>query len=87
MGGVGAGHAAGVRGGEDCRDDCRRGVAPGALSRSLGVEWAPVAKGTADLGRMSEAIVAEFSTRRAEIAEVAVERDAIGLAAIGAVQR
>ncbi len=57
------------------------------LTRSLGVEWAPVVKGTADLARVPEAVIAEFSTRRAEIIELAVERGATGLAAVGAVQR
>jgi conjugative relaxase-like TrwC/TraI family protein len=57
------------------------------LSRSLGVEWAPVKKGTADLARVPEAVVAEFSGRRAEITELAAERAAVGLAAVGAVQR
>lgn len=57
------------------------------LSRSLGVEWGRVEKGTADVARMPEAVVAEFSARRAEITELALERGASGLAALGAVQR
>jgi conjugative relaxase-like TrwC/TraI family protein len=57
------------------------------LSRSLGVAWGRVEKGTADLARVPEAVVAEFSSRRTEITELAAERGAVGLAAIGAVQR
>jgi conjugative relaxase-like TrwC/TraI family protein len=57
------------------------------LSRSLGVEWGAVEKGTADLARVPEAVVLEFSGRRSEIVEVAAERGAVGLAAVGAVQR
>jgi conjugative relaxase-like TrwC/TraI family protein len=57
------------------------------LSRSLGVEWASVQKGTADLARVPEAVIAEFSGRQAEILELAAERGAVGLAAVGAVQR
>jgi conjugative relaxase-like TrwC/TraI family protein len=57
------------------------------LSRSLGVEWGTVEKGTADLVRVPEALVAEFSGRRSEIVELAAERGAVGLAAVGAVQR
>jgi conjugative relaxase-like TrwC/TraI family protein len=57
------------------------------LWRSLGVEWGTVEKGTADLARVPEPIVAEFSGRRAEIAELAAVRGAVGLAAVGAVQR
>jgi conjugative relaxase-like TrwC/TraI family protein len=57
------------------------------LSRSLGVEWAQARNGTADLARMPEQVVAEFSTRRAEISEVADERGVSGLRSVGAVQR
>jgi conjugative relaxase-like TrwC/TraI family protein len=57
------------------------------LSRSLGVEWGTLEKGTADLARVPEAVVGEFSGRRAEIVELAAERGAVGLAAVGAVQR
>jgi conjugative relaxase-like TrwC/TraI family protein len=57
------------------------------MSRSLGVEWGRVEKSTADLARVPEAVVAEFSGRQAEITELAAERGAVGLAAVGAVQR
>jgi conjugative relaxase-like TrwC/TraI family protein len=57
------------------------------LSRSLGVEWGTVERGTADLAGVPRAVVDAFSTRRAEIAEVAVGRGAVGIAAVGSIQR
>jgi len=57
------------------------------LSRSLGVEWRTVVKGTADLAGVPVAVVSEFPARHAEIVEFAAERGASSLAAVGAVQR
>ena len=44
-------------------------------------------KGSADPAHVSEAVIAEFSTRRSEIRELVSERAATGLAAVGAIQR
>jgi conjugative relaxase-like TrwC/TraI family protein len=57
------------------------------LTRTLGVEWGPVRSGTADIAGMPEDVLREFSTRRAEIAEVALDRGVTGLAAVGSIQR
>ncbi len=58
-----------------------------ALTQSLGVAWGPVVNGTAELAGISRPVLAHFSARHAEIAELAAARGSVGLAAVGAAQR
>jgi conjugative relaxase-like TrwC/TraI family protein len=53
----------------------------------LGAEWGEVVNGTADLAAIPEGVIREFSSRRAEIREVVVERGVVSLAGVSAVQR
>ena len=57
------------------------------LTRRLGVEWGAVRNGTAELSGVPERVLLEFSTRRAEISELALVRGAESIRAVGAVQR
>ena len=44
------------------------------LTRRLGVEWGPITKGCADVAGIPDAVIGEFSQRRAEILERMEER-------------
>ncbi len=57
------------------------------LTRRLGVEWGPVRNGTAELAAVPAGVLLEFSTRRAEIVELALARGAESIQAVGAVRR
>ncbi len=48
------------------------------LSRSLGVEWETPTKGLADLQGVPRSVVAEFSTRRAQVVEHLAQRETGG---------
>jgi len=58
-----------------------------ALTRSLGVEWAPVRNGTAELAGVPEVVREHFSRRHAEIVEEAVARGYGSARGIDVVQR
>jgi hypothetical protein len=57
------------------------------LTRSLGLEWSPVRNGTAEIAGIPAAVLAHFSSRHREIAELAAARGSSGLKAVGAAQR
>ena len=56
-------------------------VLRGELSRRLGVEWTPVAKGIAEIDGVPKAVMREFSRRRADIEAAMAERGVTGPAA------
>ena len=49
------------------------------LSRSLGVEWETPTKGLAELAGVPRSVIAEFSTRRAQVVERMDEQETSGL--------
>jgi conjugative relaxase-like TrwC/TraI family protein len=57
------------------------------LTRTLGVEWGEVRNGMADIAGIPAQVLAHFSSRHAEIAELAAARGSRGLKAVGAAQR
>jgi len=57
------------------------------LTRSLGVEWGEVRSGTAEIAGIPQTVLAHFSSRHAEIAELAAVRGSTSLQAVGAAQR
>ena len=62
-------------------------VARHELTRSLGVEWGPVERGSAEIDGIPQEVLEHFSTRWLEIAELAHARGASSLRAVGAIQR
>jgi conjugative relaxase-like TrwC/TraI family protein len=57
------------------------------LTRSLGVEWADVVNGTAEIAGIAPEVLSHFSTRHAEIAELVAARDSASLKSVSAAQR
>ena len=57
------------------------------LTQALGVEWEPVRNGTAEIAGIPSAVLAHFSSRHQEIAELAAVRGSTSLQAVGAAQR
>jgi conjugative relaxase-like TrwC/TraI family protein len=63
-------------------------VSRAALTRALGLEWEPVARsGAAEIRGIAEAVLTHFSSRRAEIEELATVRGVGGMGALAALQR
>jgi conjugative relaxase-like TrwC/TraI family protein len=57
------------------------------LTQTLGVEWEPVRNGTAEIAGIPAHVLAHFSARHQEIAELAAVRGSTSLQAVGAAQR